>query len=205
MGQPKDEPVPHEMDMVIPQWCFEILPPPDAEKLKKEEAERAAIDDIYHDTLDKHKILEQYPGMRATGPCNLIKAISTKVIESIRDNGGGQGISSMQDAMSLVEDEKDFNLYRVDHTVRMACESAVLNAFWRFVRHEEHVESPADLLSRWGSFKKERSHWWRAKRSLDSEEVVRQKWDALLSDSINLLHFHNVLLHTKCLLEKPTL
>lgn len=194
-----------ETDMVKPKWCFDPLPSPDPARLKNSEALQAAKEDIYHDTLDKHKILEQYPGIRADGPLRLIKAVSAKVLDNICQNGSGDGISTMSDAIRMIEDHDDFALFRQDHCIRMACESAVINAFWKYVRHEEHVDTPAALLTRWDDFKKERSHWWRAKRATDTADMVREKWDALLNDAKNLLNFHNVLLHTKKLLEKPTL
>jgi hypothetical protein len=144
--------------VIIPKWCFQNLECPDAQNLQKAGAIQKAIEDIYHDTLDKHKILEQYSGVRATGPCNLIKALAAKLVHVIGDTGG-ESIKLLTDGINLVEDNSDFHLYRSDHTIRMACESTVLNALWRYVRHNDFIDSPYVLLKRWNNFEKERSHW----------------------------------------------
>ena len=144
--------------VIIPKWCSQNLASPNAQNLQKAGAIQKAIEDIYHDTLEKHKILEQYAGVRATGPCNLIKALATKLVHVIRDTGG-ESIKLLADGINLVEDNSDFHFYRSDHTVRMACESTVLNALWRYVRPNDFIDSPYVLLERWNNFEKERSHW----------------------------------------------
>ena len=61
-----------------------------------------------------------------------------------------------------------------------------------------------DLLSYWDNFKKNALTGVR-QACIGIERSCPEEVDTLLQDSINLLHFHNVLLHSKCLLEKPTL
>lgn len=191
-------------DEEIPDWCLKSVDKPSTLSLQSDSGMIKAIEDIYHDTLDKHRILEQYQGMRAQGPCDLIHSICSKTIEKLRI-GGAKSVTSMNRMIDLIADKPEITLYKTDHTIRMACESAVINCLWKYVRHRHHIDTPAELLKKWDNFEKERSHWWRARKAAETVDHIKMKWDALLGDIVNLLNFHNALNHTKDLLEKPTL
>merc|ERR1719230_985126 len=107
--------------------------------------------------------------------------------------------------IDLISDKPEITLYKSDHTIRMACESAVINCLWKYVRHPNHIDTPAEFLKKYNNFEKERSHWWRARKAVETADHIKMKWEAMLGDIINLLHFYNTLNHTKDLLEKPTL
>lgn len=188
----------------IPDWCSKSVDKPSMASLQSDSGMAKAIEDIYHDTIDKHRILEQYPGMRAQGACDLIHSICSNTIKKLRIDGA-QSVQSMTRMIDLISDKPEITLYKSDHTIRMACESAVINCLWKYVRHPNHIDTPAEFLKKHNNFEKERSHWWRARKAVETADHIKMKWEAMLGDIINLLNFHNTLNHTKDLLEKPTL
>ncbi len=188
----------------LPDWCFKSVDSPSAMCLQSDAGMIKAIEDIYHDTLAKHGIMEQYQGIRADGPGRLIRRICGETIRKLRVDGV-RGVPSMTAMIDCIANHPEYTLYKSDHTIRMACESAVINCLWKYVRHPDHIDTPAELLKKWNNFEKERSHWWRARKAAETSEHVRMKWEALLADIHNLLNFHNALNHTKDLLDKPTL
>lgn len=188
----------------VPAWCTQCVDVPSLHQLRTNEGCATAIKMLYNDTLEKHRILDQYAGARSTGPCNLIKMLCERVVGKFHTSGP-ESVSKMTTAIALVADQPEYTYYKIDQTIRMACESVVVNAFWRFVPIEGFVRSPSILLKEWSNFERERSHWWRARKAVETDDHVRMKWEALLADLISMLNFHNALLHTKHLLDKPTL
>ena len=190
--------------VTVPDWCNNSIVMPSLDQIDSEEKSAKAIETIYHDTIEKHRIMELYTGIRAAGPCALLRSLTEKIINELRMNGM-DCITSMVQAMSLVSQHPDAGLFKIDHAIKLACESVVINVFWRYVPHPGFKESPKILLDEWDNFERERSHWWRARKAAETDDHIKFKWEALLADILNLLNFHNALLHTKDLLEKPTL
>jgi len=60
-------------------------------------------------------------------------------------------------------------------------------------------------MTMFDNFDRERQHWWRKYKAIESSNHATTKWNALLADLPALLCFHNSLLHAADLLEKPTL
>ena len=204
LGNMTTKPNSRSGNLIVPEWCKEVVRTPSLTLISTEESAKKAIEDIYHDTLVKHRVLELYPGLRQAGPCTLIRKMTEAVITALRQHGP-QSIKTMHQAMNLIVDLPEATLYKLDQSIRFAIESVVVNAFWRFVPVDGFIDSPIKLLMEWNNFERERSHWWRARKAADTEDHVRMKWDSLLADIVPLLHFHNAMLHAKNLLEKPTL
>ena len=116
-----------------------------------------------------------------------------------------KSIPNLQSGIALVQDMSEFVHYKADQNVRMACESTVVNVFWRYVPVDHYINTPKDLMAEWSNYEKERSHWWRARKAVESDDHIKMKWDALVADVPALLDFHNSLMSTAKLLDKPTL
>jgi hypothetical protein len=188
----------------LPSWVNEQVATPSMAFLKNDSDAMKAVEILYEDTIRKHRIEQQY-GIKATEPMRLIRILCERVIAQFRCPGGPAALTTMNVAISLVHDLKEFSWYKVDKVIGYACESAIINAFWRYVPIDGFMDTPAKLLKEWNNFEHERSHWWRARKAVETDDHIRQKWEALLLDIGHLLNFHNALLHTKRLLEKPTL
>lgn len=162
-----------------------------------------AVEEIFRDTIRKHRIEEQYPKITHPGPHNLIWRMCQKVIEKLRS---GDKLQDMHMALSMVHDMPEYaQFYKNDHTIKLAVESVVINALWRYVEVEGFIKSPLALLEKWSNFEKERSHWWRARKAAETDDNIQNKWENLLQDIVPLLNFHNAMLHAQKMLEKPTL
>jgi len=162
-----------------------------------------AIKEITQDTIKKHRMEEQYPRTTHIGPYILIQTMAERVLTFLRT---GENLVDMHQALAMIQDMPEYaQYYKNDHTVKLAVESVVINALWRFVEVEGSVDSPAALLEKWSNFEKERSHWWRARKAAETDENIQNKWENLLVDIMPLLNFHNAMLHSQRMLEKPTL
>lgn len=96
----------------IPEWCSNQIDHPSLASLDTDEKEASAIDLIYHDTLEKHRIMEAYAGIRANGPCALLRALSEQVIKELRSKGT-KAVTSMGQGIGLVSSHTEAGLYRL--------------------------------------------------------------------------------------------
>ena len=105
-----------------------------------------AVEEIFRDTIRKHRIEEQYPKITHPGPHNLIWRMCQKVIEKLRS---GDKLQDMHMALSMVHDMPEYaQFYKNDHTIKLAVESVVINALWRYVEVEGFIKSPLALLEK---------------------------------------------------------
>ena len=111
----------------------------------------------------------------------------------------------MSNATALILSCPEYATYKSDPVVKLAIESSVVNIFWRYVPHENYIESTGDLMNKWSNFEKERSHWWRARKAVETDDHIRNKWDQLIRDLPALLNFYNCLHYAAVFLERPTL
>jgi hypothetical protein len=130
----------------VPEWCKNTIQEPSLTLIASEEAGLNAIDEIYRDTLKKHRIEEQYPKLTHPGPYNLIRRMCEKVVEKLRS---GDELQDMDMALNMVHDMPEYSqFYKNDHTIKLAVESVVINALWRYVEVEGSIKSPFALLEK---------------------------------------------------------
>ena len=133
-------------NVTVPEWCKNPVQEPSLSNIASEEAGLNAIEEIYNDTIKKHRIEEQYPKHIHAGPYKLIRRMAEKVIALLRS---GEKLSDMHMALSMVQDMPEYSqFYKNDHTIKLAVESVVINCLWRYVEVEGFIKSPAQLLEK---------------------------------------------------------
>ena len=191
------------MGDLLPAWCRVALTAPAIpDNIKTAEGAKACATEIYHDIIQKHRILETYHGLDSTFALDLIRSLCMQAIEEFRK---GTIRPTMNEWLSLVSSITHLESHAIDDPIRLACESVVLTMYCRFIKHGRWVATPQQLLEENNYFDKERSHWWRKQKAAETPEHTKDKYDKMMADLPGLLNYYNAVLHTSDLLIKPTL
>ena len=192
------------IELPIPGWLETPLPVPGIPpNLATPEGAKAVSDEVYYETLKKHRVLEQCQGMDGKFVMDLVRLMCDRATAEFQK--GKWENTKMGHWTGLISHVTDIEQFALDNPIRLACESVVLNLFCRFVKHHSWVSSPAQLLNDFNKFEKERSYWWRKQVAKPTPENTREKFDKLIADTPALLNFYNAVLHASSLLVHPTL
>lgn len=188
----------------LPAYLYDCLEEPAfSAALRTVEGAKAIGEEIFNETIKNHKIKAAFPGSDAQFVHDLLRQLCELAVMEFHH---GRIVNTrMSDWLALVSKTVELESYSIDNPIRLACESVVLNMFCKFIKHPQWIACPAQFLEANSYFEKERTHWWRKQRAVDTTVHNNDKYEKLLADTPALLRYYNATLHASDLIVKPTL
>jgi len=193
------------IDLPLPAWFSQSLAEPAVPaSLATAEGATAIVEEIYTQTVQNHRMLEQFQGLDSKWVLDLIHLMCERAVAEFQK---GKYVNvRMSQWLQLVSTVVDIESYGLESPIRLACESVILNLYCRFVKHPRWISSPEQLMRENNNFEKERSYWWRKHVAKPTPENTRDKLEKLIADAPSLLKYYNAVLHASDLMAPhPTL
>lgn len=182
---------------VLPAWCDEKIPEPTMYELQTDTGAEAMAEQLKQETLLLHRAQLAANGVVSEAVyTKIISDLSTSIVERFRQPGGVNTIKKMSDGLNLLTNVK-LDCYNIKNAIRIACESVILSAFCKCVKHPNFMSAPIQLMRMFNNFEMERTCYWRLRPAMDRNEqqYLEKKWTDLLRDLPALLKFYNAVQH----------
>ena len=133
------------IDLPLPAWFSQPLAEPAVPaSLATAEGANAVIEEIYTQTVQNHRMLEQFQGLDSKWVLDLIRLMCERAVAEFQR---GKYVNvKMSQWLQLVSTVVDIESYGLESPIRLACESVILNLYCRFVKHPRWISSPEQLM-----------------------------------------------------------